>query len=117
MKAPGNITLGKTIEQHLASKVLVPFTVVRFYGEGTPERVAGKDVYITGWYNNRSGGPRRWAFTPIRRTPRPTSTAPSNTWAGAQAPAPHKMKWGLSKCRLTVHHGTRWNPGSRSSLG
>lgn len=56
MKAPGNITLGKTIEQHLASKVLVPFTVVRFYGEGTPERVAGKDVYITGWYNNRSGG-------------------------------------------------------------
>lgn len=56
MKATGNITLGKTIARHFVSRTLNPFTVVRFYGEGTPERFVGKDVYVTGWYNNNKGG-------------------------------------------------------------
>jgi len=56
MKAQGNITLGKTADRHIAAGTLVPFSVVRFYGPGIPERVLGEDVFVTGWYNNNHGG-------------------------------------------------------------
>lgn len=56
MKAQGNITIGKTAERHIAAGTLVPYSVVRFYGAGIPERALGQDVFVTGWYNNAKGG-------------------------------------------------------------
>lgn len=56
MKATGNITQGKTVERHLSEGSLSPYSVVKFYGPGIPERVAGKDVFVTGWRTNRHGG-------------------------------------------------------------
>lgn len=54
-KAAGNITMGKPFARHLQDGTLKPYSIVRFYGEGTPAKFIGRDYYISGWYRSGEG--------------------------------------------------------------